>query len=180
MDWTLIRTKTGKVFPKDEFDWLPLYDDLTLSKLRQVHEQGYLIVIFTNQAGVIRGYSGSTAYTISEKFKAIGAMAGVPMIFMASTYEHLEYRKPDTGLWQLLLKEILEIEGCKIDKESSFYCGDAAGRKQKPFNDHSNDDHFFSVNLQVKFYTPEMYFLGEKLNFNPIQGKTILDQKYLR
>ena len=59
----------------------------------------------------------------------------------------------------------------------SFYCGDAAGRKQKPFNDFSNDDLLFSINLGLKFYTPEMLFLGEKINFKEIQGVK-LDQEF--
>lgn len=30
MDWTLIRTKSGKTFPRDQFDWQPLYDKETV------------------------------------------------------------------------------------------------------------------------------------------------------
>ena len=34
MDWTLIRTKTGKTFPKDQFDWLPLFGEQTVKKIK--------------------------------------------------------------------------------------------------------------------------------------------------
>jgi bifunctional polynucleotide phosphatase/kinase len=51
-----------------------------------------------------------------------------------------------------LVKNILKNNN--IDKEKSFYCGDAAGR----VNDHSNDDILFSTNIGLKFYSPEMLF----------------------
>jgi hypothetical protein len=66
------------------------------------------------------------------------------------------------------------VKQFEIDKDSSFYCGDAAGRKQKPFNDFSNDDLLFSINLGIKFYTPEMLFLDEDMNFKEVPG-IILD-----
>ena len=50
--------------------------------------------------------------------------------------------------------------------ENSFYCGDAAGRK----NDFSNDDLLYSINLSLKFYTPEMLFKNEKRNFKLVKG----------
>ena len=71
----------------------------------------------------------------------------------------------------------MNVKQSNIDKNLSFYCGDAAGRKQKPFNDFSNDDLLFSINLGLKFFTPEMLFLGEKINFKEIQGVK-LDQEF--
>lgn len=73
--------------------------------------------------------------------------------------------------------------------EESFYCGDAAGRKQKPFNDHSDDDMCFAIKLQLRFFTPEMLFLDSKLNYKPpmlMSDKNeefltkLLDKKYLK
>jgi DNA 3'-phosphatase len=89
----------------------------------------------------------------------------VPFIFMASTLKECPYRKPKKGLWTVLCDQIMKVKQSEIDKDSSFYCGDAAGRKQKPFNDFSNDDLLFSITLGIKFYTPEMLFLDEDMNF---------------
>lgn len=54
-----------------------------------------------------------------------------------------------------------------IDIDSSFYCGDAAGRmanwapgKKK---DHSMADILLAENLGLKFYTPEQFFLGHSI-----------------
>lgn len=54
MDNTLIKPKSGLVFPKDCNDWQLLYPDVP-SKLKQFHMDGYKIVIFTNQAGLSTG-----------------------------------------------------------------------------------------------------------------------------
>ena len=48
MDWTIIRTKTGKTFPKSKDDWLLLFDDCTKNKMRDLHDDGYHVVVFTN------------------------------------------------------------------------------------------------------------------------------------
>ena len=50
----------------------------------------------------------------------------------------------------------------KIDKEQSFFCGDAAGRKTKTHKDFSDTDLKFALNVGVPFKTPEVMFLGEK------------------
>lgn len=53
----------------------------------------------------------------------------------------------------------------KICKESSFFCGDAAGRAatKTTAKDFSADDLKFASNVGVKFHTPESLFLGQKM-----------------
>ena len=60
-----------------------------------------------------------------------------------------------------------------LDMEKSFFCGDAAGRK----NDHTNDDIMFSVNIGLKFCTPEMFFENKEIYFEMVKGAKIY-QKY--
>ena len=60
--------------------------------------------------------------------------------------------------------ELLESNngGIKIEKVKSFYCGDAAGRKDGKHKDFSDSDLKFALNVGLEFLTPENLFLGEK------------------
>ncbi|XP_042223215.1 uncharacterized protein F21D5.5-like [Homarus americanus] len=54
MDGTLIVTKSGNVFAKDYNDWKIIYSEVP-GKLKKLHQDGYKIIIFTNQAGIAAG-----------------------------------------------------------------------------------------------------------------------------
>lgn len=54
MDYTIIKTKSGKKFPQNKDDWEFLLDS-TKAKLIQLSKEGFTIVIFTNQGGVSSG-----------------------------------------------------------------------------------------------------------------------------
>ena len=48
-----------------------------------------------------------------------------------------------------------------LDKEQSYYVGDAAGRiYSKTKKDFASTDRKWALNLDLKFFTPEEYFLG--------------------
>lgn len=94
------------------------------------------------------------------------------MIFFASTLKSSNFRKPNRGMWLELLK-ILNVGTKEVCFENSFYCGDAAGRP----DDHSSDDMLFARAIELKFMTPEMLFLNEKINFKPVSGLKI-ESKY--
>ena len=47
MDWTLIKTKSGKTFAQSAHDWQFLYE-CTAEKLRKLNEDSYQVVVFTN------------------------------------------------------------------------------------------------------------------------------------
>ena len=143
-----------------------MYKDETKDKLVELHNQNHQIVIFTNQGGVAIGRV--KVNDLKHKFAEIQKTVGIPMIFMActaNTKHDSPYRKPSTGMFERVCK----LLGSVTDISKSFYCGDAAGRQ----NDHTNDDLLFSINNKLRFFTPEMLFKNEELNFNPLPG-TIL------
>jgi hypothetical protein len=59
--------------------------------------------------------------------------------------------------------------GKSFNKHESLYCGDAAGRKEQGElkRDFSADDLLYAKALGVKFYTPELLFLGKDSRFTP-------------
>ena len=161
IDGTIITTQSGRVFPKDEHDWRIIYPEVP-GKLKKLIEEGYKLVLVTNQAGIAKGKL--TIKQFSGKVVRILARLGVNAMVFVSTAETGYYRKPRPGIWEWL--ETSGNSGVRVDRAESFYCGDAAGRevgwsagKKKDF---SCSDRLFADNIWVKFYTPEEFFLGNK------------------
>lgn len=76
MDGTLIKTRSGLVFPKDYDDWQLMYPDVP-AKLKELHNNGYKIVIFTNQASIGSGKLNVKCFKV--KLRNIVQRIGVPI-----------------------------------------------------------------------------------------------------
>ncbi|CAL7941007.1 unnamed protein product [Xylocopa violacea] len=157
LDGTLIKTKSGLVFPKHYDDWELIYHNVS-AKLKELYNNDYKIVVFTNQASI--GSGKLNANLFKNKLKNITGKINIPIqIFIATG--HNIYRKPATGMWKKLEEN---NDSVPIDKTNSFYVGDAAGRPKNwapgKKKDHSSADRLYALNLNLKFYTPEEFFLG--------------------
>lgn len=80
------------------------------------------------------------------------------MLFLAAIAKNDKHRKPSTGMFAYF-----ESKYGVVNKDESFYCGDAAGRPATPDakKDFSADDLKFAWNIGLKFETPESLFLGK-------------------
>lgn len=159
LDNTLIGTKTGKTFPKNKNDWKILYQQV-LVKLKELYDQSYKILIFTNQAGISSGRNNINDF--KSKIEDIVQKINLPIqVFVATGYSM--YRKPAIGMWEVAMKR---NDNIKLDMAKSFYCGDAAGRKENHMKkkDFSHSDILFAKNLELNFETPEHHFLKKKMS----------------
>lgn len=151
LDGTLIKVKSGSKFPKDENDWV-FFNDNVIEKLKDLNKEKYCLVIISNQAGISKGKQDINQW--KNKIELILKKVNLPFKVFASIDNDV-FRKPYKTLWNLLISNNeIRIE--------SFYCGDACGRK----NDFSDTDYKFSLNCDIKFYTPEELFAGSKDNNN--------------
>lgn len=159
IDWTVIKTKSGRKFPTGPKDWEFLYDCVPL-KLKELHDSGTKVVFFTNQAGVEK--QKVTVKELCSKFEDITAAVGIPIqVFMSTGNSH--YRKPSVAMWRYMEEHC--NGGIKVKPAESLYVGDAAGRAKnwapgKP-KDFSSGDRMFAANVGARFHTPEGFFLGE-------------------
>jgi bifunctional polynucleotide phosphatase/kinase len=161
LDNTLITTESGLTHPKDSNDWKWLFSPDDIKNKLQCSDHQKLLVIFTNQGGHSYDTVKKQAqdHVLIKKFAAIANLLDVPMIFCCSlkipkvANSSNKFRKPNPTMWNLMLKK---YDPQLINKQDSFYVGDAAGRP----DDHSDSDKVFAENIGVKFFTPEQYFNG--------------------
>lgn len=101
IDGTIIKTKSGNVFPKNQDDWCIAFDQVP-GKLRKLHDE-HKIVFFTNQAGIATGKTNATEW--KRKLEFIVAKLAVPVqVFVSTSNGH--YRKPRTGMWDMLCSNV--------------------------------------------------------------------------
>lgn len=132
-DWTIVKPKNGKDFPKNKDDWEFLRSNTKdiIKKYAKTHD----IVIFTTQTKEWK------IDMIKNVMKEIGEDAIVCIGF-----GKYAIKKPEPELFKSVIKD--------FDKETSFYVGDGAGREI----DWSDVDKKFAENVGIKFKTPEEIF----------------------
>lgn len=140
--------------------WSLLYPSIP-KKLQEYHDDGYKLVIFTNESNIDR-WKNSRQKAIDSKIgrlKGFMKLVNTPMqVFISCAKEGIGdlYRKPKDGMWVLLEKHF--NNAIAIDKTRSFYVGDAAGRP----GDHSDADLGFARAVGLEFLLPEDVFFGGK------------------
>jgi bifunctional polynucleotide phosphatase/kinase len=72
----LITTKSGNVHAKDVHDWRIQWPEVT-KELERCHNDGYKLVIFSNQKGIQKGCVDSTGF--KKKIQSIVTELGVPI-----------------------------------------------------------------------------------------------------
>lgn len=192
LDWTLIRPINGKIHPLDEHDWQFLYNAEHMRAIIDKVSAGYKLVIFTNQGGLlskkvskmdIEGFKRRWNIIV-ERLKLLYDIK--PMALLVSLYDDLN-RKPCIGMWEYL-EELMQAKYKNtVNRGTSLYVGDMAGRK----GDYSASDLLFAMNLGVDFQVPEVFYnidleckllsnktsvlknnvLEDKNIFNPIREK---------
>lgn len=169
LDDTLIKTKSKKDFAIDENDWEWNYDNIP-DKLRELYDDGYDIVIITNQAGIEK--NKQIGENLKLKLGKIREILNFDFQVYCSTGKN-KYRKPNTTF-------INDFFGGIKFSSKSFYCGDACGRQcnSKKKKDFSDTDYKFALNCGFKFITPEELFLSEKVIVPVI--KYCLDKNILK
>ena len=133
------------------------YSSPVSSRLQELSDDGYKIVIFSNQSGIKSALGGAAAKNFRAKVDSVLKDAGVQAAAYVSTMKGKEgepdaFRKPATGMWEHFVEHC--NGGVEVDKASSFYVGDAAGRTQ----DFSDSDAKFAEAIGVPFKTPEDVF----------------------
>lgn len=156
LDWTIIKPKSGNVFPKGVDDWT-WWNRNVPSKITDLNGQ---IVIVTNQRGLRKAKSKTTPVEFLDKMRSITNALEVPILWLVALDD---YHKPSLKLWQ-------EAVGRGLIKDSAdvTYIGDAGGRpkgwRKSKKADFSISDLHFAHCLGAKFMFPEEFFMDDDLS----------------
>ncbi|KAJ8585213.1 PNK3P-domain-containing protein [Rhizopogon salebrosus TDB-379] len=148
LDGTVIKSNHKNRSKEDALHW-EWWRTTVPAKLQELHQEGYSIVLVSNQALRQRQLEDW-----KKKIPLISAaLPTVPFrLFAASAKDG--FRKPMPGMWDEL-ERIFAVDNVRIDRDASFFVGDAAGRA----GDFASTDRKWAVNIGIPFYTPEEYFL---------------------
>lgn len=156
LDHTLIKPKNNKRFGdnNDPTDW-EFYDKTVPNKLIKYIQDGYAIIIVTNQSGMTTGKTDIENWkakinNFAEKLKR-------PFMILASL-KHDSYRKPMTKMIN---------DNVNYDPDTSIYIGDAGGLTKRRIGgimlpkDFSDSDLKFALNLGIKFIHRDEFIFGK-------------------
>lgn len=159
------------------FDHYELWSTGVIPKLRSLYDEGYSLVVFTNQGGIQRALNGKKASFIKDVINWLAHAVDRPLHAVISTlspnkkqYENISFHKPRPKMW--ILAETICNQKVQFDVEHSFYVGDSAtdttsdktsGDKSKPSGQDAVDLRFAKNVGELRgctlpFYTPDSYF----------------------
>lgn len=174
-----------------------LLDKNAGKKIRDLIEEKYLIVVFTNQSGMSRNAKFDKLQwrkNTTEIMKKLVSKIDHYYLAVYASKTHDIYRKPNTGMWEQMkidLRTELELDDNQRLRLSanSFYCGDAAGRTEASIfrkrlypsskKDFSDTDRKFAHNLRLKFMTPEEFYLRDYIDETPWEFSGLDPNEYL-
>lgn len=172
LDYTLIKPKSGRKFPKDKDDYTFMFENV-IEVLNKYINSNYHIFILSNQSGLLKEKNREKLEGMKYKLNNIFENIKNITIFLACGENY--YRKPHTGAFHFYES----LYNVKINKKTSFFCGDALGRK----DDFSASDYYFALNNGLKCYSPETIFNhnGKKIEYKyeikrPFLEKTVCIQ----
>lgn len=149
LDGTIIRTKSGSEFPKNEDDWKFLPG--ILNKIKKYSEDGYVICIVSNQGGIEMGhvtheFVNNRLLKISNEIEDY-IRIGINTIYCPSidmTYD----RKPNPGMAYTLALQL------NLNLRESIMVGDAESDKLFAYN--AGIGEFFYATDFTQVYTEQL------------------------
>ncbi|EGO24781.1 hypothetical protein SERLADRAFT_449528 [Serpula lacrymans var. lacrymans S7.9] len=144
LDGTVIKSNHKNRSKNTALQW-EWWKNSVPSKLQELHQEGFSIIFISNQA-----LKGTQIEDWKKKIPLIAAaLPSVPFRIFAATAKD-GYRKPMPGMWYEL-ERMFKADNIEIDKASSFFVGDAAGRP----DDFASTDRKWALNIDIPFHTPE-------------------------
>lgn len=146
LDGTLIKTKSGEIFPKGIWDMEFRFDVLdTIKKLNPDY-----ILIVSNQGGIESGFVDVHNFRAKSEYitRSIREYCGIICyaMYCETNNKSDPYRKPNTGMMHSLLEKYIGDDFDYI-KQKSIMIGDASGKEGQ----FSNSDKKTAENFGIDY-----------------------------
>lgn len=167
LDDTIITPNNSNRFNRNATSW-KWWHPTVPQRLKDLHSQGYLVVIVSNQMTIslmgktkLLGVDSQSLKNFKDQITSISNLLDFPFNVYAATGGD-RYRKPRIGMWERIKEDYDLQDKDAIDMEASIFVGDAAGRDKtdKRRKDHASSDRDFATNVGITFQTPEEFFLN--------------------
>ncbi|KAL1234850.1 Uncharacterized protein TSPI_08864 [Trichinella spiralis] len=151
---SIVHGTSGNTYQRDMNAWT-MSCDKVIPTLKKHVKEGYKIVIFTNQSGFSK--KQLLIDDFKKKIVAINRFLCVPFQCFAATADDW-YQKPRPGMWELFCR--MGNAGVEVDKDKSFFVGNAAGRIEEANvpADYSSTDRLFALNCGLKFWSSAQHY----------------------
>ncbi|KAL3801506.1 hypothetical protein HJC23_000944 [Cyclotella cryptica] len=145
-----------------------LWSNKVITKLRTLHDDGYKLVIFSNQGGIRGAFQGKNATRVKGIIDWIANLIDRPLFAVCSTKKDGGYHKGNPGMWAVM--ENVCNDGVEARPDLSFFVGDADGSggnaidpKQREYQAEGVDKMFAENVGQLRgvvmnFFTPDNFF----------------------
>lgn len=160
MDGTVLLWQTS--FWPTRLEQYELYNaDGVVPKLQSLADDGYQLVLVSNQGGIRSATNGKTAQKVKSLMDWLATILQRPLWAIVSTQSKSGFHKPSPKLWDALE----EAYGEKFDIKQSLYVGDSDGEvdDSDAYRQEGVDKAFAanvsaSKNAMLRFYNPSDFF----------------------
>ena len=164
LDGTLVQWSASfSGFWPSQLSHYELWSSTVPEKLRALHDEGYKLVLFTNQGGIQKAHSGKKASLVKSIIDWLAKLIDRPVHAVMSTKSlkrsEDSFHKPTSKMWQVAINSLNKRQD--FDISQSFFVGDSAD----PDDDQGGVDLKFAEAVgkergaaALKFYTPTDYF----------------------
>jgi DNA 3'-phosphatase len=133
-----------------------LWSTGVITKLRELYDEGYKLVLFSNQGGIQKAHQGKKATLVKTVMDWLAHEIDRPVYAIMSTKSPKKsddsFHKPGRKMWDTMIQ--IHNKGVDVDLSQSFYVGDSA----EPDDEQGGVDRKFAETVGIKFYTPTEYF----------------------
>ena len=168
LDGTLVTWNTKGGFWPSQLIHYELWSSTVITKLRQLHDDGYKLVLFSNQGGIQKAHGGKKATIVKMVVDWLASLIDRPVFCVMSTVSPKKapndsFHKPSNRMWFTMISVL--NKGLSADLKTSFFVGDSA----LVDDDQGGVDRLFAEAVGISFHSPEDYF-----------GPSHADQRQLR